>query len=33
MLREDGEGGVKFMTSGDEAVFIPLMEKLYRIPV
>ena len=33
MLREGGEGGVKFMTSGDEAVFIPLMEKLYRIPV
>ena len=32
-LREEGEGGVEFMTSGDEAVFIPLMEKLYRIPV
>ena len=33
MLRQEGEGSVRFMTSGDEAVFIPLMEKLYRIPV
>jgi len=33
MLRAEGEGGVTFMTSGDEAVFIPLMEKLYRLPL
>ncbi|MBO4298621.1 MAG: glutamate racemase [Clostridia bacterium] len=33
MLRTQGEGSVRFMTSGDESVFIPLMEKLYRIPV
>ncbi len=32
-LRPEGEGGVTFMTSGDEAVFIPLMERLYRVPV
>lgn len=33
MLCEAGEGGVTFMTSGDESVFIPLMERLYRVPV
>ncbi len=33
MLRAEGEGGVTFMTSGDEAVFLPLMERLYRVPV
>ena len=33
LLRGEGEGTVTFMTSGDEAVFIPLMEKLYRVPV
>ena len=33
LLREEGEGGVTVMTSGDESVFIPLMERLYRVPV
>ena len=33
LLREDGEGGVRFMTSGDPAVYIPLMEKLFRVPI
>ena len=33
MLRPEGEGSVTFMTSGDEHVFIPLMERLYRVPV
>ena len=33
LLREAGEGSVRFMTSGDEAVFIPLMERLYQVPV
>ena len=33
LLRAEGEGGVTFMTSGDEDVFIPLMEKLYRLAI
>ena len=33
MLRSEGEGSVSFMTSGDETVYIPLMEKLLRIPI
>ena len=28
-LREDGEGSVEFFTSGDEAVFLPLMRRLF----
>ena len=33
LLREEGEGGVRFMTSSDPAVYIPLMERLFRIPI
>ena len=33
LLRAEGEGSVTFMTSGDESIFIPLMERLYRVPV
>ncbi len=32
-LRPSGEGEVRFMTSGDEAVFIPLMRRLFRVPI
>ena len=33
LLRTSGEGGVEFMTSGDESVCVPLMEKLFRMPI
>lgn len=33
MLHQEGEGGVRFMTSGDERVFIPRMEMLFNIPI
>lgn len=33
MLRESGEGSVTFMTSGDEEVYLPLMKKLFELPI
>lgn len=33
LLREDGEGGVEFMTSGDGATYLPLMEKLFHTEI
>lgn len=33
MLRESGEGSVCFMTSGDEKVYLPLMKRLFELPV
>ena len=32
-LKDEGEGGVTFLTSGDEQVFIPRMEMLLRVPI
>lgn len=33
MLRLQGEGSVEFMTSGEQAEFIPCMERLLRVPI
>ena len=33
LIRAEGEGGVEFMTSGDPSVYIPLMQKLFRVPI
>ena len=33
MLREEGKGGVTFMTSGNREVYIPLMQRLLRVPI
>ena len=33
LLREEGEGGVTFMTSGDAETYLPLMEKLFRTEI
>lgn len=32
-LREEGEGSVEFMTSGEESVYLPLMKKLFALPI
>ncbi len=33
LLREEGEGSVCFMTSGEEAVYLPRMEMLFHTPI
>ncbi len=33
LLRAEGEGGITFMTSGEESVYLPRMEMLFRTPI
>ncbi len=33
LLREEGEGEIAFMTSGNEAEYIPLMERLFKLEI
>jgi len=33
LLREEGEGEIAFMTSGNEAEYIPLMERLFKLDI
>ena len=32
-MREDGKGEVRFFTSGEEAVYLPLMQRLFTAPL